>query len=127
MSGTRESPGAGRTAHGAGVVTFGKLTAPHSAKPSRKASLRGEGPAGRFTVIGQTAKALAAFVAAGERGVTALEAASWAYRLAAYVHDLRHKCGLAIETLREAHEGGSHARYVLRSPVRLEREPEDWE
>lgn len=67
------------------------------------------------------AKALAALVAAGPRGVTALEVDSWAYRLGAYVHSLRHDCGLAIETMREPHEGGWHGRYVLRSPVRVER------
>ncbi len=33
------------------------------------------------TVKGQTAKALLALVEAGSKGVTALEAATWAYRL----------------------------------------------
>ncbi len=44
-----------------------------------------------ITVKGQTAKALLALVEAGPRGVTALEASSWAYRLAAYCHDLRRE------------------------------------
>ena len=82
--------------------------------------LRAKGPSGAFTVTGQTAKALAALAEAGKRGVTALEVNSWAYRLGAYVHELRHRHGLAIETQREPHEGCWHGRYVLRSNVTLE-------
>ena len=77
------------------------------------------GPDGAFTVTGQVAKALAALLSAGAAGVTALEVNSWAYRLGAYVHTLRHDYGLAIETVREPHEGGWHGRYVLRSPVSI--------
>jgi hypothetical protein len=77
------------------------------------------GPNGAFTVTGQVAKALAAFVSAGAAGVTALEVNSWAYRLGAYVHTLRHDYGLVIETQREPHEGGWHGRYVLHSPVSI--------
>ncbi len=75
------------------------------------------GPDGAFAVTGQTAKALTALMGADKRGITALEVNSWAYRLGAHVHELRHRHGLAIETLREPHEGGWHGRYVLRSPV----------
>jgi hypothetical protein len=74
-----------------------------------------------FVVTGQTAKALEALAAAGDDRVTAGEAAGWAYRLAAYVHDLRRAHRLHIETVREEHRDGWHARYVLRSPVTLER------
>lgn len=89
-------------------------------KPHARPTLNAIGPDGlAFAVIGQPAKALRALVEAGLRGVTALEAASWAFRFAAYVHDLRKQHGLAIETLREDHEGGWHGRYVLRSPVQL--------
>ena len=77
------------------------------------------GPDGAFTVSGQVAKALAALLSAGAAGVTALEVNSWAYRLGAYVHTLRHDYGLAIETVRELHEGGWHGRYVLRSAVSI--------
>ena len=77
------------------------------------------GPGGAFTVKGQTAKALIALNKAGASGITALEVNSWAYRLGAYVHDLRRQHGLAIETQREGHEGGWHGRYVLRSTVAL--------
>lgn len=75
------------------------------------------GPHGPFTVTGQDARALAELVRRGGAGVTALEVNSWAYRLGAYVHRLRHDFGLAIETVREPHEGGWHGRYVLRSAV----------
>ena len=77
------------------------------------------GPDGAFTVSGQVAKALAALLSAGAAGVTALEVNSWAYRLGAYVHTLRHDYGLAIETVREPHDGGWHGRYVLHSPVSI--------
>ncbi len=70
-------------------------------------------------VTGQCAKTLAALVKAGAAGVTALECGAWAFRLADYVHRLRRDQGLIIETCREAHEGGWHARYVLRTPVAL--------
>lgn len=73
-----------------------------------------------ITVKGQTAQALLALVEAGPRGVTALEAATWAYRFAAYCHDLRRKHGLCIRTDRESHPGGWHGRHVLESDVRIE-------
>jgi len=125
----KDGPGAAATARRAGFVAFAKPTRFNSAKVDchqpgihrpRRARIRAKGPAGSFIVTGQVAKALSVLVAAGVRGVTALEVNSWAYRLGAYVHSLRHDCGLAIETVREPHEGGWHGRYVLRSPVKLE-------
>lgn len=86
---------------------------------SGRKMVRAFGPDGAFTVTGQTAKALVALSSAGTAGITALEVNSWAYRLGAYVHTLRHDYGLTIETLRELHEGGWHGRYVLRSPVSI--------
>jgi hypothetical protein len=85
----------------------------------RKLVVHAIGPHGRFTVTGQDARTLLALVQAGPRGVTALEVGSWAFRLAAYVHRLRAGHWLGIETVREAHPGGTHARYILRSPVEL--------
>ena len=85
----------------------------------KRRTLTAIGPDGAFTVSGQVAKALAALLSAGAAGVTALEVNSWAYRLGAYVHTLRHRYGLVIETVRELHEGGWHGRYVLRSPVSI--------
>lgn len=82
-------------------------------------AIEAKGPFGRFMVTGQTARALVALVKAGRAGVTALEVNSWAYRLGAYVHRLRHENGLAIETVREKHDGGWHGRYVLRCAVVL--------
>lgn len=71
----------------------------------------------RHIARGQTAKALLALAKAGAAGVTALEVASWAYRFAAYCHELRKHYGLSIQTLREPHPGGWHGRHVLLSPV----------
>ena len=85
---------------------------------SRK-GMRATGPNGVFEVKGQTARTLIALIKAGAGGVTALEVNSWAYRLGAYVHDLRRRHGLAIETQREVHDGGWHGRYVLHSAVTL--------
>ena len=76
-------------------------------------------PHGLFHVTGQVAKALEALVAHGAAGVTSLEASSWAYRFGAYVHNLRRDYGLAIETVREPHDGGWHGRYVLHSSVTI--------
>lgn len=72
-----------------------------------------------FTVRGQTAKTLKALIERGSKGCTAQEAASWAYRFAAYCHDLIHKHGLTIRTDKENHEGGWHGRHVLESDVRI--------
>ena len=77
-------------------------------------------PAGRIAISArQPKRALAALISAGSQGVTALELSSWAYRLGAYVHTLRHDYGLAIETLREPHKGGWHGRYVLHTPGQI--------
>jgi hypothetical protein len=62
---------------------------------------------------------LLALVRAGSAGRTALEVATWAYRFGPYVRKLRHRYGLTIETRRELHEGGWHARYVLTSRVTI--------
>lgn len=68
-------------------------------------------------VRGREAWALMALVAAGERGCTAID--NPRPRWSGYVHDLR-KLGFVIETINEPHGGsfpGTHARYVLRTPV----------
>ena len=117
------APKAGATAKGAyvGSVHSNQHNDTYQAPQGRSKRLvvRAIGPDGPFTVKGQTAKSLLALVTAGAKGVTALEAASWALRLAAYCHDLRTKHRLAIETVREDHEGGWHGRHVLRSPVQI--------
>lgn len=72
-----------------------------------------------FVVRGQTAKAILALVCGGDHGVTALEAATWAFRFAAYCFVLRTRYGLAIRTEREEHPGGWHGRHVLETPVTI--------
>jgi hypothetical protein len=73
----------------------------------------------RFIVRGQSAKALIALVNGGDQGVTALEAATWAYRFAAYCFELRTRYRLSIRTEREEHPGGWHGRHVLETPVKV--------
>lgn len=76
---------------------------------------------GRMSEVqGQCARALLALVAAGPSGVTALEVQGWAYRLAAYVFDLRQRHGLSVVTEREQHPGGWHGRHILLTPVRIQ-------
>lgn len=79
-----------------------------------------ETPAGRIAINArQPQRALAALIKAGSIGVAALELSSWAYRLGAYAHTLRHDHGLTIETLREPHDGEWHGRYVLHIPCQI--------
>ncbi len=73
-----------------------------------------------YEVNGKAAKTLHALTIASSRGITACEmSGTWAYRLAAYVHDLRQGYGMDIQTLREEHEDGWHGRYVLITPVEI--------
>lgn len=65
----------------------------------------------------QLSRTLLALTLAGQQGITALEMGAWAIRLAAYVHKLKSLYALDIETGREDHTGGWHARYILLTPV----------
>lgn len=104
-----------------GVEATEQLDAYHSpCTPRKRLVVNAIGPDDQpFTVIGQFARTLLALIDAGPKGVTALDLASWAFRLSHYVLILRHKHGLSIITQWEAHEGGKHARYVLRSSVTI--------
>ena len=73
-------------------------------------------------VVGRFAQTLRALVDAGPKGVTALDLSSWAVRLSQYIHILRRKHSLNIETIEERHDGdypGKHGRYLLRSNVQI--------
>lgn len=88
---------------------------------ARRQSIRCQiGSGGPIVIVfGREAWALLQLIAAGERGVTPIDRP--APRWSAYVHDLR-RLGIAIETVHEPHGGpfaGTHARYVLRSPVNV--------
>ncbi len=78
-----------------------------------------------FNVYGRDAWALLELQRYGQRGCTPID--NPGPRWSAYVHKLRTRYGLAIETLDESHGGqfaGSHARYVLLTKVEiLEGEP----
>lgn len=76
-----------------------------------------DGP--RVTVIGRDAWCLKRLIQSGSKGCTPIDEP--APRWSGYVHKLR-KLGFYIETIHEAHEGpfaGTHARYVLHSPVSI--------
>lgn len=79
-----------------------------------------ENPPRKLLLTGREAQTLGWLALKSEAGVTAQEVSTWALRLAAYVHLLRHKHGLAIKTIREPHEGGEHARYALTVQVDIE-------
>lgn len=90
----------------------------HKKSVTFKAWFNGE--ARIFQVRGQVARTITALANAGKEGVTALEVSSWAYRLSAYIHDLRSdRYNLDINMDPEEHEGGWHGRYVLITPVEI--------
>ena len=69
---------------------------------------------------GRNGWALLELLRAGKKGCTPID--NPAPRWSAYVHRLRHEFGMDIETIHESHGGpfpGTHARYVLKSQVRL--------
>ncbi|MBM3951037.1 MAG: hypothetical protein FJ311_06250 [Rhodospirillales bacterium] len=69
---------------------------------------------------GRDAWALLELVKAGARGCTPIDHPG--PRWSGYVHNLRREYGLQIETVHERHGppfSGTHARYVLRSVVRI--------
>ncbi|MFO0995306.1 MAG: hypothetical protein U1F33_01385 [Alphaproteobacteria bacterium] len=70
-------------------------------------------------VKGRDAWALRELMDAGERGCTPIDHPG--PRWSGYVHKLR-RAGIRVETIHEHHNGpfpGRHARYVLRSQVRI--------
>lgn len=75
-----------------------------------------ENPQFAKTRVGQTILWL---VHSGEKGITSLEVSSWAFRLADYIHTLRHDYWLNIITIKEGHDGGHHGRYFLRDAVTI--------
>jgi len=78
-----------------------------------------DGSTRTIELSGRNAWTLAKLIDAGKRGCTAIS--DPAPRWSGYVHKLRHRYGLDIETVHESHDGpfaGRHARYVLNSRVR---------
>lgn len=73
-----------------------------------------------FKVIGRDAWALRNLVTAGNAGCTPIDHPG--PRWSSYIHKLRTKHGLSIETIEEKHTGqfsGTHARYVIHSDVAI--------
>ena len=83
-----------------------------------KARLLSDGNA--FSVQGRDAWALLELAAAGPKGCTPID--NPGPRWSGYVFNLKRTYGLDIETRYEPHRGafpGTHARYVLLSPVEI--------
>lgn len=79
-----------------------------------------DGTTSEIIVQGRDRWALESLNHAGALGCTPIDHPG--PRWSAYVHALRHECGLEIETVHEKHDGpfqGNHARYVLKSRVTL--------
>ena len=89
------------------------------AKPKVTARVYQDGQDRVIEVHGQLAKALLALVETEDNGCTAQEVASWAYRFAPHVRELRHRYALVIRTDRELDIGGWQGRYVLETPVEI--------
>lgn len=71
-----------------------------------------------ITLTGRNAWALTELIRAGKKGCTPIDHPG--PRWSAYVFNLKHEYGLAIETINEPHGKpfpGTHARYVLQTPV----------
>jgi hypothetical protein len=78
-------------------------------------------------VVGRFAWTLFELVKAGEKGCTPIDQP--APRWSNYVFRLRRQ-GIVIETVTEKHAGayaGTHARYVLRSTVEVNKVVREWE
>lgn len=88
--------------------------------PSHIITVRVGGADGHVVKVnGREAWALQCLLLAGEKGCTPITTPG--PRWSAYVHDLR-AAGLNIETVHEPHGPpfvGTHARYILRSPVEV--------
>lgn len=72
-----------------------------------------------YHLRGRLSQTLLCLDRAKSKGITAAEMSSWALRLSAYVHKLRHKYGLEIRMEEEKHDGGWHGRYFLESSIQL--------
>ena len=127
MTSDMRNPGAGDA--GARDRLARRLDSPdNSRKPRKPASrviLHTEDGDKVVSVKGRVAWTLGKLIAAGERGITPLDCPT-GVRLAHYVFRLRSE-GIVVETERETHDGpfsGTHARYILRSPVSFEQEGE---
>jgi hypothetical protein len=73
-----------------------------------------------FTAKGRDTWALLELLKAGAKGCTPIDQPG--PRWSGYVFNLKRKHGLAIDTVYENHGGqfaGSHARYVLHSPMEI--------
>ena len=73
-----------------------------------------------FTTSGQEGRTLLLLHEKGTLGVVAYDFRGGPpFRLPAYTWSLGRNHGLAIETLRDLHDGGWHGQFVLHSPIEI--------
>lgn len=72
-----------------------------------------------LTLTGKLARILRKLILAGSRGLTQYDVYLITTRLAGFVHVLRTKHKLEIDTARMPHSGGTHGLYVLRTQVSI--------
>lgn len=88
--------------------------------PRKRVTIKAIGCGGQPIIeTGQVARVLVALVHAGDEGLTPLATETWAIRLSHHVGELRKRHGLTIAKLWGEHDYGRHARYVLRSSVKV--------
>jgi hypothetical protein len=88
--------------------------------PRKRLIVKAIGPEGQpFEENGQVAKVLLSLVKAGEDGITPLARETWSLRLSDHVRKLKNRRSLTIVTLWGKHDDGRHARYVLRSTLKI--------
>ena len=104
-----------------GQEANGQLNHYHSPRtPRKRIVVKAIGPDDQpFTVSGQVARVLLALLEASEAGITPLARETWSLRLWDHVRKLKNRCSLVIVTLREKHDEGCHARYILWSTVTI--------
>ena len=70
-----------------------------------------------YKVRGRHAQTLYWLLRYRNEGITPISVCNTAWRLANYIFYLRGACKLDIQTTKEAHSGGYHARYFLNSNI----------
>ena len=77
-------------------------------------------PDGRLgTVRGKNARALIGLIQKRQEGFTRSDMSGWEGYLPSHISDLRKLHRLDIQSTREPHHGGFHARYFILSPIEI--------
>lgn len=120
----KDAPSAVAAALGANVD---KLRSPRqetayhaNRQPHKPMAVIYDWPDGRRCIVrGMNARTLVNLCQKDGEGITHADVLEWARYLPAYISELRKRHRLDIRSMLEPHIGGSHARYVLLSPIKL--------